>query len=137
MNDCEVLKDWHRRHLNETFDEHDMQMDSSPPWNVLAALHQEYKQEEESAMLPTSYSSSNGDRENVVGTARTMHHGGRRNAGGSARAVGGRIVSCPPQNSRIEGSAASASNVAAGSGGRDYPRGVSGGYVGGCGRSGH
>ena len=130
---------WHRRRLNETLDEHDMRMDSGPPRNVLAALHRENEREEaESAMLPTSRSSSNNGRENAVGTVRTAHHVGGRNAVGSARTVGGRIVSGPPQNSRIEGSAASAaaSNVAAGSGGRDYPRGVSGGYVGGCGRSG-
>jgi hypothetical protein len=104
-----------------------MRMDSSPPRNVLAALHQENEQEEESAMLPTSRSSSNGGLENAVGTVCTTHHGGRRNAVGSARTVGGRIVSGPPQNSRIEGSAASASNVDAGSGGRDYTRGGSGG----------
>jgi hypothetical protein len=62
---------------------------------------------------------------------------GERNVVGSSRTVGERIVSGPPQNSRIEGSAASAaSNVASGSGGRNYPRCVSGGYVGGRGRSG-
>ena len=129
---------WHRRRLNETLDEHDMRMDSGPPRNVLAALHWENEREEaESAMLPTSRSSSNNGRENAVGTVRTAHHVGGRNAVGSARTVGGRIVSGPPQHSWIEGSAAfAASNVAAGSGGRDYPRGVSGGYVGGCGRSG-
>jgi len=78
MNDREVLKDWHRRRLNETIDEHDMRMDSSPPRNVLAALHRENEREEESAMLPTSRSSSNSGRENAVGTVRTAHHGGRR-----------------------------------------------------------
>ena len=80
-----MLKDWHHRRLNETLDEHDMRMDSSPPWNVLAALHRENEQEEaESAMLPTSRSSSNNGRENVVGTVRTAHHVGGRNAVGSA-----------------------------------------------------
>ena len=97
MNDCEVLKDWHRRHLNETLDKHDMRMDSSPPRNVLAALHRENEQEDEFDMLPTSHSSSNGGHENVVGTVCITHHGGRRNAVGSARTVGGRIVSGPPQ----------------------------------------
>ena len=97
MNDREVLKDWHRRHLNETLDEHDMRMDSSPPRNVLAALHRENEQEDEFDMLPTSRSSSNGGHENVVGTVCIAHHGGRRNAVGSARTVGGRIVSGPPQ----------------------------------------
>ncbi len=96
MNDCEILKDWHRRHLNETLDEHDMQMDSSPPWNVLAALHRENEREEESAMLPTSRSSSNGGHENAVGTALTTHHGGRRNTVGSAHTVGGKFISAPP-----------------------------------------
>ncbi len=63
---------------------------------------------------------------------------GGRTRWANGRTVGGRIVSGPPQNSRIEGSVASAaSSVAAGSGGRDYPRGVSGRYVGGRGRSGH
>ena len=62
---------------------------------------------------------------------------GERNAVGSACTVGERIVSDPPQNLQIDWSAASAaSNVAAGSGGRNYPRCVSGGYVGGRGRSG-
>jgi hypothetical protein len=47
---------------------------------------------------------------------------GERNAVGSACTVGERIVSGPPQNLRIDWSAASAaSNVAAGSGGRNFP----------------
>ncbi len=46
MNDREVLNDWHRRRLNENLDEHDMQMDSSPPRNILTALHRENEQEE-------------------------------------------------------------------------------------------
>ena len=109
MNDREVLKDWHRRRLNETLDEHDVRMDSSLPRNVLAVLHCENEQEEaESAMLPTSRSSSNNGHENAVGTVHTVHHVGGRNAVGSARTVGGRNVSGPPQNSRIEGSADSA-----------------------------
>ena len=62
--------------LNETLDEHDVQMDSSPPQNVLAGLHQENEREEESAKLPTSRSSSNSGRENAVGTVCTAHHGG-------------------------------------------------------------
>jgi hypothetical protein len=77
MNNREVLKDWHRRRLNETLDEHDMRMDSSPPRNILAALHRENQQEEaESAMLPTSRSISNNGCENAVGTVRTAHHVG-------------------------------------------------------------
>ena len=98
MNDREVLSCWHRGRLNETLDEQNMRMDSNPPRSVLAALHRENEREEaESAMLPTSHSSSNNDgRENAVGTVRTTHH------------VGGRNVSGPPQNSRIEGSADSA-----------------------------
>ena len=110
MNDREVLSCWHRGRLNETLDEQNMRMDSNPPRSVLAALHRENEREEaESAMLPTSRSSSNDDgRENAVGTVRTTHHVGGRNAVGSARTVGGRNVSGPPQNSRIEGSADSA-----------------------------
>ena len=97
MNDCEVLKDWHRRHLNETLDKHDMRMDSSPPRNVLAALHWENEREDESAMLRTS----NGRHENVVGTVRiTQLHVVKKHC-----------------TYLIEGSVASASNVAAGSGG--------------------
>ena len=96
MNDCEVLKDWHCRCLNETLDEHDMQMDSSPPRNVLAALHRENEWEEESAMLPTSRSSSNGGRENVVGTVRTTHHGGGEERGGLCARRGGEDCKLPP-----------------------------------------
>ena len=103
MNDLEVLKNWHHRRLNETIEEHDMRMDSDPPRNVLAALHQENEREEaESAMLPISRSSSNDGRENAVGTVCTTHHVGGRNAVGSASTVGGRIVSGRPQNLRIE-----------------------------------
>ena len=97
MNDHEVLKDWHRRHLNETLDEHDMQMDRNPPQNVLAALHWKNEQEDESAMLRTS----NGRHENVVGTVRITQL---------------RVVK-KHRTYLIEGSVASASNVAAGSGG--------------------
>ena len=41
MNDREVLKDWHRRRLNETLEEHDLQMEGNIPLNVLAAFHRE------------------------------------------------------------------------------------------------
>ena len=112
MNDREVLNYWHRRRLNKTLDEHDMRMDSGPPRNVLAALHRENEREEaESAMLPTSRSSSNDGRENAVGTVCTAHHVGGRSAVGSARTVGGRIVSGPPQHSRIDGSVATAAST--------------------------
>jgi len=108
MNDREVLKDWHRRRLNETLGEHDIRMESSPPRNIHAVLHRG-NERDDSAMLPTSLSSSNGGRENTVGTMR-----GGNVVGTTAPTMGGRIVSAPPQNSWIEGSAASASNVADG-----------------------
>jgi hypothetical protein len=112
MNDCEVLKNWHRRRLNETLGEHDMQMESSPPRNIHAVLHRG-NERDYSAMLPTSLSSSNGaGHENTVGTVHTMRGGNV--VGTTAPTMGGRIVNAPPQNSRIEVSAASASNVADG-----------------------
>jgi hypothetical protein len=69
MIDHEVLKDWQRRRLNETLDEHDMWMESSMPWNVLAAFHWE-NEWEDSAMLPTSRSSSNGGHGNAAKATR-------------------------------------------------------------------
>jgi len=98
MNDREVLKDWHRtKRLNETLDEHDVRMDSSPPRNVLAALLRENEQrEEESAMLPTSCSSSNSGHENAVGTVRTAHHVGGEEGGGLYAHSGGEDCKWPP-----------------------------------------
>ena len=103
--------DWHHRRLNETLGEHDMRMESSPRRNIHAVLHRE-NERDDSAMLPTSLSSSNSGREITVGTEHTMRGGNV--VGTTAPTVGGRIVGAPPQNSWIEGSAASASNVADG-----------------------
>ena len=67
----DLLKNWDRRRFNETYEEHDMRMDSGPPRNVLAALHRE-NERENSAMLPTttSRSSSNGGRGNAAKATR-------------------------------------------------------------------
>ena len=69
MNDLEVVKDWHRRRLNETLEEHDLRMEGNIPWNVLAAFHRE-NEREDSAMLPTSHSSSNGGHGNAAKATR-------------------------------------------------------------------
>ncbi len=69
MIDREVLNDWQRRRLNETLDKHDMRMEDSMPWNVLAALHRE-NEREDSAMLPTSRSSSSGGHGNAAKATR-------------------------------------------------------------------
>jgi len=65
MNDLEKLTVWYRRRRNETYEEHDMRMDSIPPLNVLVALNR-VNERGDSAMLPTSHSSSNGERENAA-----------------------------------------------------------------------
>jgi hypothetical protein len=65
MNDLEKLTVWYHRRCNETYEEHDMRMDSIPPLNVLAALNR-VNERGDSAMLPTSHSSSNGGRGNTA-----------------------------------------------------------------------
>jgi hypothetical protein len=92
MNDLEVLKNGHRRCLNETLEEHDMQMDSGLPRNVLAALHRE-NEWENSAMLPTttSRSSSNGGRVNAAKATRRAEAAARE-----ARRAGVRAASTSP-----------------------------------------
>jgi hypothetical protein len=69
MIDREVLKDWQCWQLNETLYEHVMRMEGSMPWNVLSALHRE-NEREDSAMLPTSRSSSNGGCGNAAKATR-------------------------------------------------------------------
>ena len=60
---------WYRRRLNETLEEHDIRMDTTPPPNILTVLNRE-NEGRDSAMLPTSRSSSNGGRGNAAKVTR-------------------------------------------------------------------
>ena len=86
------MKNWERRHFNETYEDHDMRMDIGPPQNVLTALHRENEQEN-SAMIPatTSCSSSNGGRGNAAKATRRAEA-----AAQEARRAGVRAASTSP-----------------------------------------
>ena len=86
------MKNWERRHFNETYEEHDMRIDTGPPQNVLTALHRE-NERENSDMIPTttSRSSSNGGRGNAAKATRRAEA-----AAQEARRAGVRAASTSP-----------------------------------------
>jgi hypothetical protein len=98
MNDREVLKDWQRRRLNETLEEHDMRMDITSPWNVLAASNRK-NERGDSAILPTSRRSSNGGHGNAAKANRRAEAAAQEAAGrAGVRAASTSPTPPPPQD---------------------------------------